>query len=114
MKRLVWLLIVVAMISGLTWGFLELTDGGYMSSYAAEPERPAPPQAPGASFTYNFDSDAAGGMPAKFHVARTGQGAEGKWEVRGDPKAPSKPNVVAQTSTDKTDYRFPLLISDEG
>jgi hypothetical protein len=31
-----------------------------------------------------------------------------------DPSAPSKPNVVAQTSTDKTDYRFPLLIADEG
>src|SRR5205085_7486857 len=28
--------------------------------------------------------------------------------------APSKPNVVAQTSTDKTDYRFPLLIADDG
>jgi len=53
-------------------------------------------------------------MPAKFHAARTGQGSEGKWEVMADPTAPSKPNVVAQTSTDKTDYRFPLLISDEG
>jgi len=31
-----------------------------------------------------------------------------------DPTAPSKPNVVAQTSTDTTDYRFPLLIADEG
>jgi hypothetical protein len=31
-----------------------------------------------------------------------------------DPTAPSKPNVVAQTSADKTDYRFPLLIADEG
>jgi len=53
-------------------------------------------------------------MPAKFHRARTGQGAESKWEVVVDSTAPSKPNVVAQTSTDKTDYRFPLLIADEG
>ena len=31
-----------------------------------------------------------------------------------DPTAPSKPNVVVQTSTDTTDYRFPLLIADQG
>jgi len=31
-----------------------------------------------------------------------------------DPTATSKPNIVAQTSTDTTDYRFPLLIADEG
>jgi serine/threonine protein kinase len=34
--------------------------------------------------------------------------------VTADPTAPSKPNVVTQISTDQTDYRFPLLISDEG
>ena len=34
--------------------------------------------------------------------------------VTADPTAPSKPNVVAQSSTDQTDYRFPLLIADEG
>jgi hypothetical protein len=34
--------------------------------------------------------------------------------VMADANAPSKPNVVAQISTDKTDYRFPLLVSDEG
>jgi hypothetical protein len=32
----------------------------------------------------------------------------------GRSEPPSKPNVVAQTSTDKTDYRFPLLIADQG
>lgn len=81
---------------------------------AASAETPAPPQTSGTSITYDFDKDAAGGMPAKFHGARTGQGSDGKWVVMTDPNAPSKPNVVAQTSADKTDYRFPLLISDEG
>jgi hypothetical protein len=81
---------------------------------AASPEKPAPPQASGTTVSYNFDAEIAGGMPAKFHSARTGQGGEGKWAVMADPTAPSKPNIVAQTSTDKTDYRFPLLISDEG
>jgi hypothetical protein len=114
MKNVIGILVVAIVISGLTWAFLELREGGFFASYAAQPESPAPPQAAGASFTYNFDSDAVGAMPAKFHSARTGQGAESKWEVMADPSAPSKPNVVAQTSTDTTDYRFPLLIADEG
>jgi hypothetical protein len=33
--------------------------------------------------------------------------------VTNDPTAPSKPNVVAQTSVDQADYRFPLLVSDD-
>ncbi len=81
---------------------------------AAPPEMLAPAQTPGTTITYNFDQDTPGGIPAKFRSARTGQGTEGKWAVMADPTAPSKPNVVAQTSTDKTDYRFPLLISDDG
>jgi hypothetical protein len=89
-------------------------EGSYFSSYAAPPEMFATPQSAGQSLNHNFDSDTAGTMPAKFHGARTGQGTEGKWVVLADATAPSKPNVVAQTSTDKTDYRFPLLISDEG
>jgi hypothetical protein len=77
-------------------------------------EKPAPLQAAGKQFVYNFDNDAAGQMPAKFHTAKTGGGTAEKWSVIADPTAPSKPNVVAQTSTDQTDYRFPLMISDEG
>src|SRR5258708_5051139 len=53
-------------------------------------------------------------MPTKFHSAKTGGGAQEKWTVIADPTAPSKPNVVAQSSSDKTDYRFPLLIADDG
>ena len=77
-------------------------------------EKPAAQQAAGKQFVYNFDSDTPGQLPAKFHSARTGAGTQEKWSVTADPAASSKPNVVAQTSTDKTDYRFPLLIADEG
>jgi len=70
-------------------------------------------QASGQQLIYNFDSDPVGQVPAKFHSARTGHGSESKWAVMADPTAPSKPNVVAQTSTDTTDYRFPLLIADQ-
>jgi hypothetical protein len=81
---------------------------------AVEPEKPAPVQEAGKSFTYNFDSDAAGQVPAKFHTALTGQGAKGTWVVMADGTAPSQPNVLAQTSADRTSYRFPLAIADEG
>ncbi len=113
MKRIVGILVVVAALSVVIWAILEFREGRY-SSYASQPETPAPQQSAGASLTYNFDTDAVGGMPAKFHSARTGKGAESKWVVMADPTASSKPNVVAQTSTDTTDYRFPLLIADEG
>jgi hypothetical protein len=77
-------------------------------------EKPAPQQTSGKQFIYNFDSDKQGQLPATFHSAKTGAGTQEKWVVTVDPTAPSKPNVVAQTSTDQTDYRFPLLISDDG
>jgi hypothetical protein len=68
----------------------------------------------GKTLTYNFDSDTAGKAPAHFQSAHTGQGTKGTWVVEKDDTAPSKPNVLAQTSTDSTDYRFPLAILDEG
>src|SRR5216684_2884125 len=61
---------------------------------------------------WNFDTDADGEPPAGFSFARTGQGGDGQWVVKKDESAPSKPNVLAQTSQDKTDYRFPLAIAE--
>lgn len=78
------------------------------------PEVPAPVQQPGKSLVYNFDNDTTGKVPAKFHGALTGKGVTGAWEVKADSSAPSQPNVLAQTSTDKTSYRFPLAIADQG
>jgi len=93
-------------------------DGDEDRSDSAEnkvmPEIPAPLQPAGKEFLYRFDSDVAGTLPAKFHDALTGQGAKGQWVVKADPSAPSQPNVLAQISADKTDYRFPLAIADDG
>jgi Domain of Unknown Function (DUF1080) len=114
MKKNLLVVMVVGTIALVSAALFESREGAIFSSYAAPLETSAPPQSAGQSLNYNFDSDNAGTMPAKFHGARTGQGTEGKWVVMADATAPSKPNVVAQTSTDKTDYRFPLLISDEG
>lgn len=77
-------------------------------------EAPASLHPAGQSFLYTFDSEAAGQMPSKFHESLTGQGAKPQWVVQADLSAPSQPNVLAQLSNDKTDYRFPLAIADEG
>src|SRR6266446_5387664 len=114
MKTSVLVVMVVAAVFLVSAALFVSREERFSSSSAAPPESPAPPQSSGQSLTYNFDNDSAGTMPAKFHGARTGQGSEGKWVVMADATAPSKPNVAAQTSTDKTDYRFPLLIADEG
>jgi hypothetical protein len=64
-----------------------------------------------SSQTWTFDSDTAGQAPAGFSFGRTGKGAEGQWLVRAESDAPSKPNVLAQVSTDDTDYRFPVAFT---
>ncbi|HKD74216.1 MAG TPA: hypothetical protein VKB76_01925 [Ktedonobacterales bacterium] len=52
-----------------------------------------------------------GQLPDGFKMARTGQGAPAAWSVVEDVSvAPGK--VLAQTSIDQTDYRFPLAIFD--
>ncbi len=63
--------------------------------------------------TWNFDSDPIGQLPAHFTSALTGRGAIGQWAVMKDDSAPSPPNVLAQTSKDPTDYRFPLAIAQD-
>ncbi len=60
--------------------------------------------------TIDFDSAAAGSVPAGWAVAMTHAGGAPKWEIREDATAPSKPNVFAQVSDDKTGGRFPLAV----
>jgi len=60
--------------------------------------------------TIRFDSAPPGALPAGWTVAMTHTGEAPKWEVRHDASAPSKPNVLAQLSADRTDARFPMAI----
>ncbi len=50
-----------------------------------------------------------GSPPAGFEFARTGQGGTGQWAVVSDPSA-SGGRAIEQSSTEQTDYRFPLAI----
>ncbi len=68
----------------------------------------------GKGASYNFDSASPGNLPSNFASARTGGGEMGSWAIISDNTAPSKPNVLAQTSTDSTDYRFPIAVLNDG
>jgi hypothetical protein len=50
-----------------------------------------------------------GSPPAGFEFARTGQGSVSQWAVVSDPTATGG-KAIEQTSSDRTDYRFPLAI----
>jgi hypothetical protein len=58
-----------------------------------------------------IDRMTAGKTPPGFSFARTGQGRDGEWAVVADPAA-NGGLAIEQTSTDTTDYRFPLAIPD--
>jgi hypothetical protein len=48
-------------------------------------------------------------LEPEFITWRTGQGAPAQWAIVADPTAAGG-RAIAQTSTDKTDYRFPLAV----
>lgn len=61
-----------------------------------------------------FDRGEPDRLPAGFTSARTGPGQDGTWVVQPDASAPSPGMVLAQTSTDATNDRYPLLVSTAG
>jgi hypothetical protein len=58
-----------------------------------------------------IDRMTLGSPPPGFTFARTGRGKEGEWTVIADSTAFAG-RVIEQTSTDSTDYRFPLAIHE--
>ena len=58
-----------------------------------------------------IDKMTPGSAPEGFTFGRTGQGGAAQWSVTADPTAASG-RAIEQTSTDRTDYRFPLAIYD--
>jgi len=63
--------------------------------------------------TVDFDHFATGKIPEGFSPVLSGAGKEVTWEVRQEPGARSGTKVLAQTSIDEVNYRFPLLLYDE-
>jgi hypothetical protein len=70
-------------------------------------------QGGGQMMRIDFEGIASGSLPAGVTTALTGSGGSVAWSVLDDATAPAGPKVLAQTSTDNTDYRFPLAIFDQ-
>ena len=64
----------------------------------------------GLSVRIDFEATPVGQLPAGVTTALTGSGGPVKWSVIEDPTAPAGSKVLAQTSADRTDLRFPLAI----
>lgn len=61
----------------------------------------------------DFESAATGSLPRGIQPMLTGSGGPVAWSIIDDPTAPAGPKVLAQTSKDTTDYRFPLAVFDQ-
>ena len=61
----------------------------------------------------DFDGGEADILPADFTTALTGGGGPVSWVTKADPTARSGGKVLAQTSTDDTDNRFPLAVYEK-
>ncbi len=66
-------------------------------------------QAQQAMTQVNIAGMQPGVAPPDFAFARTGEGPISAWKVVPDPTAAAQ-KAIAQTSQDRTDYRFPLAI----
>jgi hypothetical protein len=65
---------------------------------------------PMTGFAADFEAMTAGEPPDGFVAALTGGGPAPAWIIRQDPAAPSGTKVLLQTTSDDTNYRFPLCV----
>jgi hypothetical protein len=63
--------------------------------------------------TIDLTSMPSGSNPHGFTGALTGRGGAVRWQVLDDASAPLGGKVIAETSADSTDYRFPICIYDD-
>jgi len=71
----------------------------------ADPARSAP-------MIIDLSSMPTGATPVGFTEALTGHGGPVRWVVLNEQSAPTGGKVIAETSNDTADYRFPLCIYD--
>jgi hypothetical protein len=68
-----------------------------------------PARAAGELVSISFAGAQIGALPPGFAIERTGEGVPADWKVVEDDTAIDG-RALAQTSVDRTDYRFPLAV----
>jgi hypothetical protein len=91
--------------------FLQAMAGRAAAVAAAATAMRSSAQAQAGAAIISFAPGASNGLPGGFSIARTGKGMPPVWAVIADATVPGG-YVLAQTSADNTDYRFPLAIYD--
>jgi hypothetical protein len=99
-------LIVVALAAGLA-GCNDSLDPKDVSHPPVRESRKA-----AREVSEDFEKAEAGKMPPGFTAALTGGGGDGAWVIEKDPSSPAGANVLAQTSRDKTNKRYPVCVYD--
>jgi hypothetical protein len=61
----------------------------------------------------NFDTVKPGAIPPNWSFISTHGGERARWEVRHDPTAPSRGNVLEQVSGTPGQFEFPVAIFDK-
>lgn len=103
--------IAAAIVCGVFWTVAGCAE-------PADPKDVTPPslparEKPAAEDTVDFEKAEPGKIPAGFTAALSGSGASGSWVVEEDASAPSGAKVLAQTSTDDTNKRYPVCVYDD-
>ncbi len=62
------------------------------------------------SLIFDFDHYPTGPVPEGFLPILSGFGESVQWQIRAEPSARSGQKVLAQTSSDEVNFRFPLLL----
>src|SRR5579862_7134803 len=61
----------------------------------------------------NFDTVRPGAIPPDWSFTSTRGGDRARWEIRSDPTAPSRGNVLEQVSGTSGKFDFPVAIFDK-
>src|SRR5262245_61375093 len=98
----------------ITWLAVALVATVAFARQEQTPPKNAPPQDAAASeMRWTFEDGEAGKLPQDFSTALTGSGDRGVWVIAEDKTASSGGKVLAQTSADDTELRFPLCLYDK-
>jgi hypothetical protein len=81
--------------------FAQSDSSSQQTSNAAEP------------ITIDFEHFETGPVPKDFTAFLEGLGKESAWQIKSEPSALSGTKVLAQTSYDQIDYRFPMLVYND-
>ena len=99
-------ILVLGLIEGLS--FVAVKTATAQSDHPLSLQDASTPAA--KSVTFDFDHFSTGSVPDDFVPILSGVGQSVVWQIRAEPTARSGQKVLAQTSSEEVNPRFPLLI----